>query len=226
MNQVVDTTQPAAEWVEVDALVPWVKNPRKNDAAVDKVAESIAEFGFGAPLIVRRANGEVIGGHTRLKAAIKMAMTHVPVRYLDLTEEQAHKLALADNKLGEAAEWDDKMLASVLADLSVDGIEGLGVTGFSEEEMLKLLAEPADVLGVTAPAANPPTTDAAGAPATTPPALANIRLVQLFFDGPGHEAFTANIRELSKLYGTKTATETVVEAVKRARDASAAQSPS
>src|ERR1019366_4100690 len=130
MNQVVDTTKPAAEWVEIDALIPWVKNPRNNDPAVDKVAASIEEFGFGAPLIVRRENGEVIGGHTRLKAAIKIGITHVPVRYMDLTEKQAHALALADNKLGEVAEWDDKMLANVFMELAQDGVEGLGVTGF------------------------------------------------------------------------------------------------
>ncbi len=118
----------AAVFVDVKALTPWAKNPRKNDPAVKAVADSIKRFGFGAPLLARQANGEIIAGHTRLKAAIKLGLTEVPVRYLDLTESEAHALALADNKVGELAEWDDAVLAEVLKGMAEagDNIEGLG----------------------------------------------------------------------------------------------------
>ncbi len=133
-------TGSAAEWVPVARLNPWGKNPRKNDRAVAGVIASIQEFGFGAPLIARKANGEVIAGHTRLKAAAHLGMTHVPVRYLDLTEAQAHALALADNKLGEAAKWDDALLAVALAEIQASDVE-IDVTGFAEHELTKLLAD-------------------------------------------------------------------------------------
>jgi ParB-like chromosome segregation protein Spo0J len=129
----------AAEYVPVEALRPWVKNPRRNDPAVAAVTDSIKRFGFGAPILARRENGEVIAGHTRLKAAVRLGLKEVPVRYLDLDEREAHALALADNKVGELAEWDDEMLANVLREMAEDGasLDGLG---FDDAELKRLLA--------------------------------------------------------------------------------------
>jgi ParB-like chromosome segregation protein Spo0J len=120
------------------------------------VAASIQAYGFGAPLIARQANGEVIGGHTRLKAALHLGMTHVPVRYLDLDEKQAHALAIADNKLGELAEWDDKLLSGILAQMH-DEVD-LGVLGFTDAELGALIGPTLDAaMGVpTPPPAVPP----------------------------------------------------------------------
>jgi len=81
----------------------------------------------------------VIAGHTRLKAAIKLGLDQVRVCYLDLTADEAHALALADNKSGELAEWDEAQLAEVLKELEVleeIDLEGLG---FSVEELDELL---------------------------------------------------------------------------------------
>jgi site-specific DNA-methyltransferase (adenine-specific) len=118
--------EPAAEWVDLSALTSWEKNPRLNDAAVDKVAASIQAFGFGAPIVARRENSEVIAGHTRLKAAAKLGLAKVPVRFLDITAEQAHQLALADNKLGEIASWDKRSLEELLAESPEWDLELLG----------------------------------------------------------------------------------------------------
>ena len=131
----------AAEWVGVDALIPWADNPRNNEAAVQTVADSIKRFGFASPIIARRADGEVIAGHTRLKAARRLGLDRVPVRYMDLDPTDARLLALADNKLGELAEWSDG-LADVLRILEEDGADLDGL-GFSDEEMSELLAPPA-----------------------------------------------------------------------------------
>jgi DNA modification methylase len=146
-------SSPAAEYVAVASLRPWAKNPRKNDPAVKAVADSIKRFGFGAPLIARRENGEIIAGHTRLKAAIKLGLAEVPVRYLDLSEAEAHALALADNKVGELAEWDDAALADVLRDLTAAdvSVEGLG---FTAEEIAALIGggdDPSDTPDPGAP---------------------------------------------------------------------------
>lgn len=126
---------PPAIWVETQKLKPWAKNPRKNDHAVDKVCASITRWGFGAPLIARRENGEIIAGHTRLKAALKLKLKMVPVRYLDLSEEQAHQLALADNKLGEEASWDDQALIDILSAWSPQDRD---LAGWSDKDMAAL----------------------------------------------------------------------------------------
>lgn len=131
------TAEAAAVWVSIAELNPWDQNPRRNDAAVEKVADSIKRFGFGSPILAR-PNGEVIAGHTRLKAAERLGLDRVPVRYLDLDPADAHLLALADNKLGEIAEWDDAMLAEILKDLDP---EDAALAGFGAEELEKLLSE-------------------------------------------------------------------------------------
>ncbi len=135
-----DTKHPAAIWLPIADLVPWERNPRKNDAAVAKVADSIRRFGFGAPLLARAEDKQIIAGHTRLLAAKKLGLTHVPVRLLDLDPAEAKLLALADNRLGEIAEWDDEALARVLADLRAQGAD-LAATGFPEGDIDRLLAE-------------------------------------------------------------------------------------
>ncbi len=135
------SAESAADWVAIGDLRPWKDNPRKNDGApVDKVAESIKRFGFGAPILARRANGEIIAGHTRWKAAQKLGLDRVPVRFLELDPADAHLLALADNRVAEEASWDEDMLAAVIADLKAADAD-LGATGFTDGEIDKLLAE-------------------------------------------------------------------------------------
>src|SRR5689334_6363342 len=114
----VEVNEAAAEWVPVGELLPWKDNPRHNERAVAPVAASIRRFGFGAPILARRENQQVIAGHTRLLAAIQLGLERVPVRYLDLDPADAHLLALADNKTAELADWDDEVLGAVLADLA------------------------------------------------------------------------------------------------------------
>jgi hypothetical protein len=130
-----------AEWVPLDELVPWSENPRANDAAVAAVAESIERWGWGAVILARKANREVIAGHTRLKAAQKLNLAKVPVRYLDLSESEAHALALADNRVGELAAWDDS-LDEVVRALEADGVD-LSSLGWSSDELADMLALPA-----------------------------------------------------------------------------------
>lgn len=135
--------EPAAVYVALDDLKPWDKNPRHNAKAVSKVAASIKKFGFGNPILARKADGEIIAGHTRLAAAKKLKLKSVPVRYLDISEADAHLLALADNKLGEIAEWDDVALAEVFKELQIEDAD-LASSGFSDTEVERLLGEVGD----------------------------------------------------------------------------------
>ena len=125
-------------WVARSSLHAWVDNPRKNDGEpVAKVAASIKRFGFASPIIAR-TNGEVIAGHTRLKAAEVLGLDRVPVRYLDLEPAEAHLLALADNKLNEEAEWHAAAVASLLSDYSLDDA---ALAGWDSDDLEKLANE-------------------------------------------------------------------------------------
>ena len=107
----------------VEDLIPYAENPRKNDKAVDAVAESIQAVGFKNPIITD-GEGVIIAGHTRLKAARKLGMKVVPVIVADdLTPEQAKLYRLADNKTAEAADWDDEKLTKELEELYAAGID-------------------------------------------------------------------------------------------------------
>jgi DNA modification methylase len=129
----------AAVMVAVDKLLPWVKNPRRiPNAAVRDVAKSIRRFGFGAPLIARLENGEIIGGHTRIMAARSLGLDVVPVRYLPLTEDDAHALAIADNKLGELTGWDNGTLGDILNDFAKRNISLDGL-GFGSADLHRLI---------------------------------------------------------------------------------------
>jgi len=137
----------AAEWTDVGDLVPWEDNPRLNDSAVEKVRESIKRFGFAAPIIARQADGMVIAGHTRLRAAMELGLDKVPVRWMDLDPADARMLALADNKLGEVAEWDDDLLEKVFADLAEDPDLDLSGLGWDEDglsEIFNSMERPGD----------------------------------------------------------------------------------
>ena len=101
-------------------ITPYLNNPRKNDAAVDKVAESIKEFGFKQPIVVDR-DGIIIVGHTRYKAAQELGLEYVPCLVADdLSEEQAKAYRLADNKTNEFASWDFELLDLELFDIGID----------------------------------------------------------------------------------------------------------
>lgn len=94
----------------VKELIPYVNNARKNDNAVDAVASSIKNYGFKQPIVIDR-QGEIIAGHTRLKAAKKLGMDQVPVIVADdLTPAQVKAYRIADNRVGELAEWDMELL--------------------------------------------------------------------------------------------------------------------
>jgi DNA modification methylase len=142
----------------IEAIQPYPGNPRVNDDAVDAVAASLREFGFRQPIVVD-AEGIIIAGHTRWKAAKKLGLAKVPVHVAtDLTPEQVKAYRIADNKTGELAEWNFDLLPIELKDLQQAEYD-LGVLGFDDEELAKLLD--GDVAeGLTDPDAVPEPPDA------------------------------------------------------------------
>ncbi|HEX4772184.1 MAG TPA: DNA modification methylase [Bryobacteraceae bacterium] len=122
----------------IDRLVFYARNPRKNDAAVDRMCGSIREFGFKIPCLVR-SDGEVIDGHLRLKAARKLRITDIPVILCDeWTPTQVKAFRIMVNRSATWAEWDEELLALELRDLQTSDFD-LALTGFDAKELDELL---------------------------------------------------------------------------------------
>jgi len=128
-----------SEMVPVGDLVPWSRNPRDNDAAADRLAYTIQTHGWTTPILAQSKTKRIIGGHTRMKAALKLGLTEVPVVWLDVDDRQADAIAIADNRLGELAEWDGDELAALLRELEADGAD-MAAIGFDESELAEVLA--------------------------------------------------------------------------------------
>ena len=109
--------------MRIEDIHPYPNNPRRNDGAVDTVAESIRQCGYVAPIIVDE-DGVILAGHTRYKALQKLGYKTADVLVKSgMTEGQKKKYRLLDNKTGELAQWDFELLADELADLDFEGFD-------------------------------------------------------------------------------------------------------
>ena len=126
----------------VKDIRPYENNPRRNDDAVDKVANSIREFGWQQPIVVDKDN-VIIVGHTRWKAAKKLKLKTVPVVVADLSEEQARAYRIADNSTNGLATWDFDLLVDEIKGLDYDFSDfGLDLTDTEAVEGI----DPADII--------------------------------------------------------------------------------
>jgi DNA modification methylase len=120
--------------INIEDIKPYPNNPRKNAKAVEKVAESIKQFGFQQPIVVDK-DMTIIVGHTRYQAAIYLDMDKVPV--IEMTETDPVKIKayrIADNKTNELAEWDMDLLYDELKDIE-EQIGDIDITGFNSRDM-------------------------------------------------------------------------------------------
>jgi hypothetical protein len=131
----------------IDKFVLYTRNPRKNDAAVDRMVASLQEFGFAIPVLAR-SSGEVIDGHLRLKGALKMGSwpggdtTRIPVIPCDgWTDAQVKAFRLLVNRSVSWADWDEELLSVELQELAVADFD-LSLTGFDPRELEDLLTLP------------------------------------------------------------------------------------
>lgn len=104
----------------IESLIPYARNPRKNDDGVDSLAASIKQFGFLQPIVIDK-EGVIVAGHTRFKAAKKLGLDKVPCELADhLTPAQIKAYRILDNKLAEKSSWDGELLALELDELELD----------------------------------------------------------------------------------------------------------
>ena len=124
----------------IEKVIPYARNPRKNEAAITKVAASLAEFGWQQPIVVDK-DMVIIAGHTRFAAAQRLQMETVPVLVAEhLTDSQVKAYRIADNRVHQEADWDIDLLKLEFADLKSEDFD-LAKTGFDEDELNDILAE-------------------------------------------------------------------------------------
>lgn len=150
----------AVEYVSVEALKPDPRNPLEHSLGqIRQIARSIESFSFNAPILVDKDN-KILAGHGRLRACQHLGLPKVPIIRLEhLTPNQARAFSIADNKLAESAQWNERMLGEIFLELSTQDLDfNIEATGFSGAEIdLKIekpsetsshAADPADELGV------------------------------------------------------------------------------
>ena len=122
------------ELLPISEILPYAKNPRKNEKSVKFVKESIRQFGFKVPIIID-SKREIVCGHTRLLAAKSLGLSEVPCIVADdLTDEQIKAFRLADNKVGEFSDWDLDLLNNELSEIAEIDMGDFGFDLSEDEE--------------------------------------------------------------------------------------------
>lgn len=124
-------------WVDPRSLVANPRNPRRlGREGAAKLERAIREFGFTTPALVQASTGMLIAGHQRTTAAIAVGLERIPTVWADVDDATAEKIMLADNRLGEEAEWDSDRLAAIFAEV---GGDVAALAGFTDEEYQAVL---------------------------------------------------------------------------------------
>lgn len=125
-----------AEEIEVEKLIPYQNNAKIHGAEqLDKLKKSIERFGFLTPCLIDK-NFNLIAGHGRLMAAKELGMEKVPCIFVEgLSETQRKAYIIADNKLGEIAEWNIELLDQEIQELTEAGFD-ITLTGFDFDNKL------------------------------------------------------------------------------------------
>lgn len=132
--------------VAVDDLVPNPRNPRKHsDEQLDHLKASLRRDGQTKPVLVRKANMMLIAGHGVTAAAKRLALPTINAILWDIDQATADRVMLADNRLGDLSEDDNKRVGELLRE--IDEADYFA-TGFSADDAAKMFAKMQDELRV------------------------------------------------------------------------------
>lgn len=135
MAQIPDSLADLA--VSVTDLVPYGQNPRRG--SVEVIRESLSAHGQYRPIVVRRGTNEVLAGNHTLAAAIDLGWPEIAVTYVDVTDEEAARIVLVDNRAADHGDYDEATLLGILRDLEASEA-GLAGTGYADDDLDDLIA--------------------------------------------------------------------------------------
>lgn len=124
--------------IEIGKIIPYWQNPRDNKKTVERLVISIKEYGFNVPLVVNK-DMVLITGHARLKAAKRLGLETVPCNVIDISDEQAKKYRIADNKIQELTDWKEDELFKELREIG-DKMELMDM-GFSIDDIDDIIGD-------------------------------------------------------------------------------------
>ena len=123
------------ELVPIDSIHPHERNV--NQADLGAIIESIGVHGFYGTVIVQKSTGAILCGTHRWRAAHEKGYQQIPVTFIDVSDSQAVKIMLVDNRTARLGTDDNAALADLLQGLSNDG--GIQGTGYAQEALDNLL---------------------------------------------------------------------------------------
>ena len=119
--------------VPIDQIEPDPRNARTHQSNLAAIVASFKEFGQDQSILVNQRNNKIVAGHGRLAAAQKLGWSHIAVVFVDLSDKDHLRRALADNRTAELAEWDDDLLAELLDEIDVDADDELATALLLDE---------------------------------------------------------------------------------------------
>ena len=133
--------------VDVAKLVPNPKNPNQHpDSQIQLLGRIIRQAGWRQPITVSKRSGFIVKGHGRLAAALLEGMKEAPVDYQSYTTEaEEYADLVADNRIAELAETDNKLLADIFAEIDTGEIP-MELTGYTEDEVESLVTALSEAL--------------------------------------------------------------------------------
>ena len=133
--------------VDVAKLVPNPKNPNQHpDSQIQLLGRIIRQAGWRQPITVSKRSGFIVKGHGRLAAALLEGMKEAPVDYQNYTTEaEEYADLVADNRIAELAETDNKLLADIFAEIDTGEIP-MELTGYTEDEVEGLVTALSEAL--------------------------------------------------------------------------------
>lgn len=133
--------------VDVAKLVPNPKNPNQHpDSQIQLLGRIIRQAGWRQPITVSKRSGFIVKGHGRLAAALLEGMREAPVDYQNYTTEaEEYADLVADNRIAELAETDNKLLADIFAEIDTGEIP-MELTGYTEDEVEGLVTALSEAL--------------------------------------------------------------------------------
>lgn len=195
------------EEVDINTIKPYKNNPREIPIeAVEKVKQSIKEFGNNQPIVVDKDNVIVVG-HTRWRALKNLGKTKAFIVKKDFNKSEAIAYRIMDNRSGENSKWDKSLLKQEIDTLK-DIDFNLDMTGFTFDELDKIMENnpifkaPNDMIADI-------NTDSIQAPNSS------VKMMQLFFTTETEKKFREMVKELQEEYNKTNVTDTVFTIVEK-----------
>jgi ParB-like chromosome segregation protein Spo0J len=121
----------------IGELKPNPRNAQRHtDDQINRLMASLRRDGQTRPVVARRANKMLIAGHGIREAASRLGFEQLEVVLLDVSQADADRMMVGDNRLGQLSSTDEEKLADLLREFDPDDMASIGFTG---EEAAKAL---------------------------------------------------------------------------------------